>query len=129
MTDDEIKALQAELAAIKKENEELKKSLTDMQAKAADGAVEKACEEGRISPDLKASWKEMILADPKAEILLAKLPVNPVFSQQYKAGDNKDGDGKLTGEKLLAKHASITNPAERLAFFKAHEKELIAARG
>lgn len=130
MTDDEIKALQAELAAIKKENEELKKSLTDMQAKAADGAVEKACEEGRISPDLKASWKEMILADPKAEILLAKLPVNPVFAQQYKAGDNNDGDrAKLTGEKLLAKHASITNPDERLKFFQENRKELIAARG
>lgn len=130
MTDDEIKALQAQLDALKTENEELKKSLTDMQAKAADATVEKACEEGRISPDLKASWKEMILADPKAEILLAKLPVNPVFSQQYKAGDNKDGNGtKLTGEKLLAKHASITDPAERLAFFRANEKELIAARG
>lgn len=82
-----------------------------MKAKAADASVEKACEEGRITPDLKASWKEMILGDPKAEVLLAKLPVNPVFAQQYKAGDNKDGDGiKLTGEKLLAKHASITGP-------------------
>lgn len=130
MTEEEIKALQAQLEALKTENEELKKSLTDMQAKAADASVEKACEEGRISPDLKASWKEMILADPKAEILLAKLPVNPVFSQQYKAGDNKDGDGtKLTGEKLLAKHASITDQAERLAFYRAYEKELITARG
>ncbi|WP_300775833.1 phage protease [uncultured Akkermansia sp.] len=130
MNEEEIKALQAQLEALKTENEELKKSLADMKARAADASVEKACEEGRITPDLKASWKEMILADPKAEILLAKLPVNPVFAQQYKTGDNKDGGGpKLTGEKLLAKHASITDPAERLAFFRAHEKELIAARG
>lgn len=129
MTDDDIKALQAELAAVKTENEELKKTLTDMQAKAAEDAVEKACEEGRIAPDLKASWKEMILGDPKAELLLAKQPVNPVFAQQYKPADNKDAGAPLTGEKLLAKHAAITDPSERLNFYRDNEKGLIAARG
>ena len=129
MTDDEIKALQAELAALKTENEQLKKSLDDMQAKAADAAVEQACAEGRISPDLKASWKEMILADSKAEVLLAKQPVNPVFAQAYKPADNKDGNGKPTGETLLAKHAAIKDPAEQYRFFRDNKEALLAARG
>lgn len=128
MTDEEIKALQAQLDALKTENEELKKSLTDMKAKAADTSVEKACEEGRISPDLKASWKEMILADPKAEILLSKLPVNPVFSQQYKAGDNKGDGTKPKGETLLAKLDSIKDPNEQLRFYRDNKNEILAAR-
>lgn len=89
MTEEEIKALQAQLEALKTENEELKKSLTDMKAKAADASVEKACEEGRITPDLKASWKEMILGDPKAEVLLAKLPSIPSLPSNTRLATTK----------------------------------------
>lgn len=128
MTEEEIKALRDENAALKKQLEDLQKTVAAMQEKDADAAVEAACAAGKIAPDLKASWKENILKNPAAKELLASLPVNPAFRQAYTAQDNK-GDGAKTGKALLAQHAAITDPAERLAFFREHEKELIAARG
>lgn len=128
MTDDEIKALQAENESLKKQIEEMKKTVSDMQEKDAAAAVEAACKEGKISPDLKASWKENLLKNPASKELLASLPVNPAFQAAYTPKDNKDGQ-PAQGKELLAKHAAITDPAERLAFFKKHEKDLIAARG
>ena len=128
MTEEEIKALRDENAALKKQLEDLQKTVAAMQEKDADAAVEAACAAGKIAPDLKASWKENILKNPAAKELLASLPVNPAFRQAYTAQDNK-GDGAKTGKALLAQHAAITDPAERLAFFRKHEKELIAARG
>ena len=71
MTDEEIKALQDENATLKKQLEETQKIVSDMQAKAAEDSVEAACAEGKISPDMKASWKETLLKNPDAKKLLA----------------------------------------------------------
>ncbi len=126
MTDEEIKALQDENATLKKQLEETQKIVSDMQAKAAEDSVEAACAEGKISPDMKASWKETLLKNPDAKKLLASLPVNPVFQAAYKPEDNKDGNPQ--GQALLASYDAIKDPAARTAFFAKHRKELLSSK-
>lgn len=128
MTEDEIKALQEENAALKKQLEEMAAAVSEMQAKAAEETVEKACEEGRITPEMKAGWQDNILKNPGAKALLASMPVNPAFATAYKPEDNKGG-GVPTGQALLARYAAITDPGERHAFFMANRKDLIQAHG
>ena len=97
-----------------------------IQAKAAEDSVEAACAEGKISPDMKASWKETLLKNPDAKKLLASLPVNPVFQAAYKPEDNKDGNPQ--GQALLASYDAIKDPAARTAFFAKHRKELLSSK-
>lgn len=125
MTDDEIKALQEENASLKKQLEDLQKAISNMKEKDADAAVEAACAAGKISPDLKASWRENLLKNPASKTLLASLPVNPAFQEAYKPQDNKDNAPK--GKALLASYNAIEDPDKRFAFFKANEQELRAA--
>ena len=127
MTEEEVKVLQDENAALKKQLEDLQKPITAMREKDADDAVEAACKEGKISPDLKASWKENLLKNPASKELLASLPVNPAFQAAYTPKDNKGETPK--GEALLASYNAIKNSSERLAFFREHEEALLAARG
>ena len=126
MTDEEIKALQEENATLKKQLEDLQKSIDAMKEKDADATVEAACAAGKISPELKASWKENILKNPASKELLASLPVNPAFQAAYSPKDNKDNEPK--GKALLASYNAIEDPDKRLAFFRANEKEIRAAR-
>lgn len=126
MTEDEIKALQAENESLKKQLEDLQKSVSDMKEKDAEATVEAACAAGKIQPSLKASWKETLLKNPSAKELLASLPSNPAFQAAYKPEDNKDDAPK--GKALLASYNSIEDPDKRFVFFQEHEKELIAAR-
>lgn len=128
MTDEEIKALQDENATLKKQLEETQKIVSDMQAKAAEESVEAACAEGKISPDMKASWKETLLKNPDAVKLLASLPVNPVFKASYKPEDNKD-NGKGKEETLLASYNSITDAEKRLRFFQENREALTKIHG
>lgn len=125
MTEEEIKALRTENEALKKQLENMKKAIADMQEAEADNAVEAACKGGKITPDLKASWKENILKNPDAKALLASLPVNPAFQAAYKPEDNKGDTPK--GKALLASYNAIEDPDKRLAFFQTNEKELRAA--
>lgn len=126
MTEEEIKALQGENESLKKQLEDLQKTIDTLKEKDADAAVEAACAAGKISPEHKASWKENLLKNPESKTLLASLPVNPAFQAAYKPQDNKDGAPK--GQALLASYNAITDPDERLAFFATNEKELLAAR-
>ena len=97
--------------------------------KTADDALEAACAQGKISPEMKASWKELILSNPEALTLLAKQPVNPAFSTTYSPQHYADKSSATSPQAILAKHAAIADPEERLDFFRANKAALIAARG
>ena len=99
---------QEKLAEVKKENETLKakiKALEDDKEKeqevAAQAAVDKATEDGRIPPkdeDVKAKWVSILNNDPSAIMALEALPVNPVFQRVVQAKRQEDGSMDTNGE-------------------------------
>ena len=96
------------LAEVKKENETLKakiKALEDDKEKeqevAAQAAVDKATEDGRIPPkdeDVKAKWVSILNNDPSAIMALNALPVNPAFQRVVQAKRQEDGSMDTNGE-------------------------------
>jgi hypothetical protein len=99
---------QEKLAEVKKENETLKakiKALEDDKEKeqevAAQAAVDKATEDGRIPPkdeDVKAKWVDILNNDPSAIMALNALPVNPAFQRVVQAKRQEDGSIDTNGE-------------------------------
>ena len=104
---DEISA-QEKLAEVKKENETLKakiKALEDDKKKeqevAAQSAVDKATEDGRIPPKdekVKAKWVSILEKDPSAIMALEALPVNPALLRVVQAKRQEDGAIDTNGE-------------------------------
>lgn len=125
----ELELLKKELDSLREENQSLRDQLESLREKAADDALEAACAQGKISPEMKASWKDLILSNPEALTLLAKQPVNPAFSTTYSPQHYADKASAASPQAILAKHAAITDPEERLDFFRANKAALIAARG
>jgi hypothetical protein len=93
---------------VKKENETLKakiKALEDDKKKeqevAAQSAVDKATEDGRIPPKdekVKAKWVSILENDPSAIMALEALPVNPAFQRVVQAKRQEDGAFDTNGE-------------------------------
>jgi len=92
---------QEQLAEVKKENETLKAKIKALegdkekeQEVAAQSAVDKATEDGRIAPKdekVKAKWASILKNDPSAIVLLNALPVNPAFQRVVQAKRQEDG--------------------------------------
>ena len=99
---------QEQLAEVKKENETLKakiKALEEDKKKeqevAAQSAVDKATEDGRIAPKdekVKAKWVSILESDPSAIELLNALPVNPALQRVVQAKRQEDGAIDTNGE-------------------------------
>ena len=99
---------QEKLAEVKKENETLKakiKALEDDKEKeqevAAQAAVDKATEDGRIPPKdekVKAKWVSILSSDPSNILALNALPVNPAFQRVVQAKRQEDGSIGTNGE-------------------------------
>ena len=99
---------QEKLAEVKKENETLKAKIKAMESDkekeqevAAQSAVDKATEDGRIPPkdeDVKAKWVSILNNDPSAIMALEALPVNPVFQRVVQAKRQEDGSMDTNGE-------------------------------
>ena len=97
---EEISA-QEKLAEVKKENETLKAKIKALegdkekeQEVAAQAAVDKATEDGRIPPkdeDVKAKWVSILNSDPSNILALNALPVNPAFQRVVQAKRQEDG--------------------------------------
>ena len=93
---------QEKLAEVKKENETLKAKIKALendkekeQEVAAQAAVDKATEDGRIPPkdeDVKAKWVSILNHDPSAIMALEALPVNPAFQRVVQAKRQEDGE-------------------------------------
>ena len=104
---DEISA-QEKLAEVKKENETLKakiKALEEDKKKeqevAAQSAVDKAMEEGRIPPKdekVKAKWVSILENDPSAIMALEALPVNPALARVVQAKRDEGGSIETSHE-------------------------------
>ena len=104
---DEISA-QEKLAEVKKENETLKakiKALEEDKKKeqevAAQSAVDKATEDGRIPPKdekVKAKWVSILQTDPSAIMALEALPVNPAFQRVVQAKRDEGGSVETSHE-------------------------------
>lgn len=98
---DEVSA-EDKLAEVKKENETLKAKIKALendkekeQEVAAQAAVTKATEDGRIPPkdeDVKAKWVSILNHDPSAIMALEALPVNPAFQRVVQAKRQEDGE-------------------------------------
>ena len=97
---DEVSA-EEKLAEVKKENETLKAKIKALegdkekeQEVAAQAAVDKATEDGRIPPkdeDVKAKWVSILNHDPSAIMALEALPVTPAFQRVVQAKRQEDG--------------------------------------
>jgi phage I-like protein len=99
---------QEKLAEVKKENETLKAKIKALegdkekeQEVAAQAAVDKATEDGRIPPkdeNVKAKWVSILLNDPSAIMALDALPVTPAFQRVVQAKRQEDGSIDTNGE-------------------------------
>ena len=99
---------QEKLAEVKKENETLKAKIKAMeddkekeQEVAAQAAVAKATEDGRIPPkdeEVKSKWVSILNNDPSAIVVLNALPVNPAFQRVVQAKRQEDGSIGTNGE-------------------------------
>jgi len=99
---------QEKLAEVKKENETLKAKIKALegdkekeQEVAAQAAVDKAVEDGRIPPkdeDVKAKWVDILNSDPSNIMALNALPVSPVFQRVVQAKRHEDGSMDTNGE-------------------------------
>jgi phage I-like protein len=97
-----------ELAEVKKENETLKAKIKAMeedkkkeQEVAAQSAVDKAMEEGRIPPKdekVKAKWVSILENDPSAIMALEALPVNPALARVVQAKRDEGGSIETSHE-------------------------------
>ncbi len=120
MNEAEIKALQEENAALKKQLEELQMAAKAAAEKEAEATVALAAKEGRIgtSPELQAKWKATLIANPAAKELLLAMAPNPALMT-----DNviKAKAAETTEEPavLLAKYNALPR-AEQSAFFAKH---------
>ncbi len=131
MTEDQIKALQEENAALKQQLAALKAKLEEMTKADAEAAVEAAAKDGRIptAPELKARWVESIVRDPAAKQLLLAMAPNPALASGslVKAKAPAEQPEEQSPAALLAKFHE-TPRADQPAFFRAHRAALIAAR-
>ena len=93
---------------MKKENETLKAKIKAMeedkkkeQEVAAQSAVDKATEDGRIPPKdekVKAKWVSILQTDPSAIMALEALPVNPAFQRVVQAKRDEGGSVETSHE-------------------------------
>lgn len=132
MTEDEIVALQKELAQLKEQNAALQEQLGALNTKRAEELVAKAVEAGQISADpaVQAKWVKTLATDSSQAELLASLPkAHKVPGAVTTAGDNADkAGGAEDGAALLAKYEEIKNAEEQQAFFAKHKDALRKAK-
>jgi phage I-like protein len=118
-----------QIAALQKENEDLKAQIAELTGKVeaaakkdAEAQVDCAATEGRIppAPEVKAKWVRTLLADPAAAELLASLPKNAALEKviDAKAAEPTTADLRAQFEALPRE--------ERPAFFAKHKAALLS---
>lgn len=126
-----------QIAALKAENEELKKQLAalseQVQAAAKDKAeaeVECAARDGRIpaAPEVRAKWVAAILANPSSIDLLASLPtaevLKPSLTVSAKAPEQKDDNSPAA---LKARYDAMPDGPDKDKFRREHAATLLLA--
>jgi phage I-like protein len=125
-----------QIAALQKENEDLKARIAELEASVAAAAkdkaesdVECAAKEGRIAPaqEIKAKWVQAILTDPTASELLASLPVNPALQTVIHATATPPAEDDKSPAALKARYDAMADGPEKDKFRRENAAALLHA--